>query len=108
MREKRLPPRCQPHDRRTARSGPILVCVWRPVGMHLLGAGHPGGRGCLPDAHLPDLKKPEPSVPTRLSVTIALATALLLTSCGGGSDDAGGGSSGDVLRVATEGTYAPF
>src|SRR4051795_3463881 len=51
---------------------------------------------------------PEPSVPTRLSVTIALATALLLTSCGGGADDAGGGGSGDVLRVATEGTYAPF
>src|SRR3954447_5449223 len=51
---------------------------------------------------------PEPSVPTRLSVTIALATALLLTSCGGGSDEAGGGSWGDVLRVATEGTYAPF
>src|SRR3954449_11704392 len=51
---------------------------------------------------------PEPSVRTRLSVTIALATALLLTSCGGGSGDAGGGSSGDVLRVATEGTYAPF
>src|SRR3954468_2843813 len=51
---------------------------------------------------------PEPSVPTRLSVTIALATALLLTSCGGGCDDAGGGSSGDVLRYATEGSYAPF
>ncbi|MBB3674749.1 amino acid ABC transporter substrate-binding protein [Modestobacter versicolor] len=46
---------------------------------------------------------------TRLPVTVALATALLLTSCGGDSDDAGGGSgSGDVLRVATEGTYAPF
>src|SRR3954467_7146759 len=51
---------------------------------------------------------PEPSVRTRLSVTIALATALLLTSCGGGSDDAGGGSSNDALRVGTEGTYAPF
>src|SRR3954453_21241062 len=54
---------------------------------------------------------PEPTVRTRLSVTIALATALLLTACGGGSDDAGGGSpggSGDVLRVAIEGTYAPF
>src|SRR3954452_23979592 len=54
---------------------------------------------------------PEPTVRTRLSMTIALATALLLTSCGGGSDDAGGGSSGgsgDALRVATEGTYAPF
>ncbi|WP_246081073.1 amino acid ABC transporter substrate-binding protein [Modestobacter altitudinis] len=50
---------------------------------------------------------------TRLPLTVALATAtaLLLTSCGGDSDDAGGGSasgSGDVLRVATEGTYAPF
>src|SRR3954449_10927453 len=54
---------------------------------------------------------PEPTVRTRLSVPIALATTLLLTSCGGGSDNAGGGSaggSGDVLRVATEGTYAPF
>jgi cystine transport system substrate-binding protein len=54
---------------------------------------------------------PEPTVRTRLSVTIALATTLLLTSCGGDSDDAGGGSvsgSDDVLRVATEGTYAPF
>jgi L-cystine transport system substrate-binding protein len=54
---------------------------------------------------------PEPTVRTRLSVTIALTTALLLTSCGGGSDDAGGGSAsgtGDVLRVGTEGTYAPF
>ncbi|WP_369138720.1 amino acid ABC transporter substrate-binding protein [Modestobacter versicolor] len=47
---------------------------------------------------------------TRLSVTVALTAALLLTSCGGGSDDAGGsaGGSDDVLRVATEGTYAPF
>jgi cystine transport system substrate-binding protein len=54
---------------------------------------------------------PEPTVRIRLSVTIALATALLLTSCGGDSDDAGGGSasgSDDVLRVATEGTYSPF
>ncbi len=54
---------------------------------------------------------PEPTVRTRLSLTIALATALLLTSCGGDSDDAGGGStsgSDDVLRVATEGTYSPF
>ncbi len=54
---------------------------------------------------------PEPTVRTRLSLIIALATALLLTSCGGDSDDAGGGSasrSDDVLRVATEGTYAPF
>jgi len=51
-------------------------------------------------------------VRTRLSLTAALATALVLTACGGGSsDDAKGGSgsgSGDVLRVATEGTYSPF
>jgi L-cystine transport system substrate-binding protein len=52
-------------------------------------------------------------VRTRLSLTAALATALMLTACGGGSDDAagsssGGGSSDDVLRVATEGTYSPF
>ena len=48
---------------------------------------------------------------TRLPLTAALATVLLLTSCGGSSDDAGsasGGGSGDVLRVATEGTYSPF
>jgi cystine transport system substrate-binding protein len=53
---------------------------------------------------------PEPTVRTRLSVTIALATALLLTSCGGDTDSEGGSGSGseDVLRVATEGTYAPF
>jgi len=54
---------------------------------------------------------PEPTVRTRLSVTIALATALLLTSCGGNSDNAGGsssGGSGEVLKVATEGTYSPF
>ena len=53
----------------------------------------------------------EPTVRTRLSATIALAAALLLTSCGGTSNNAGGGSSSgsnDVLRVATEGTYAPF
>jgi cystine transport system substrate-binding protein len=50
-------------------------------------------------------------VRTRLPVTVALATALLLTACGGGSDDAGGSdeaASGEVLRVGTEGTYAPF
>jgi cystine transport system substrate-binding protein len=52
-------------------------------------------------------------VRTRLSVTIALAAALLLTSCGGSSTAGGGSSSGPsgssgVLRVATEGTYAPF
>jgi len=53
-------------------------------------------------------------VRTRLPLTAALATALLLTACGGGSDDAGGastagsGGSGAVLRVATEGTYSPF
>jgi cystine transport system substrate-binding protein len=53
----------------------------------------------------------EPTVRNRLPFTVALATALLLTSCGGDSDDAGGGSasgSADVLRVGTEGTYAPF
>jgi cystine transport system substrate-binding protein len=52
-------------------------------------------------------------VRTRFPVTAALTTALLLTACGGGSDDAEGGSesaagSGEVLRVATEGTYSPF
>ena len=51
---------------------------------------------------------------TRLPLTAALTTALLLTACGGGSDDTAGGGeggsggSGDVLRVATEGTYSPF
>jgi cystine transport system substrate-binding protein len=47
----------------------------------------------------------------RLPLTVALAATLLLTACGGDSGDAGGGSasgSGDVLRVATEGTYSPF
>jgi cystine transport system substrate-binding protein len=53
---------------------------------------------------------PESTVRTRLSVTIALVTALLLTSCGGNSGARGGSSSGsnDALRVGTEGTYAPF
>ncbi|MCZ2829152.1 amino acid ABC transporter substrate-binding protein [Modestobacter sp. VKM Ac-2986] len=56
---------------------------------------------------------PETPVRTRLTLTATLATALLLTSCGGGSDDAAGagasgGGSGEALRVATEGTYAPF
>ncbi len=49
---------------------------------------------------------------TRLPLTAALTTALLLTACGGSSDDAEGsaqgGGSGEVLRVATEGTYSPF
>ena len=60
----------------------------------------------------PDPTRPEPTVRTRaLPLTAALTTALLLTACGGGSDDTAGGSdggSGGVLRVATEGTYAPF
>jgi cystine transport system substrate-binding protein len=44
-----------------------------------------------------------------VTLTLSLAAALLLTSCSGGSDDgASGGGDGDVLRVATEGTYAPF
>jgi cystine transport system substrate-binding protein len=53
---------------------------------------------------------PEPSVRTRLSVTIALVAALLLTACGGNSGAKGGSASGsnDVLTVATEGTYSPF
>ena len=58
-----------------------------------------------------DPMNPEPTVRTRLPLTVALATALLLTSCSGDSDNAGGGSasdSEDVLRVGTEGTYAPF
>jgi L-cystine transport system substrate-binding protein len=60
-----------------------------------------------------DPMNPEPTVRTRLPLTLALAlaTTLLLTSCGGDSDEAGGGSasgSDEVLRVATEGTYSPF
>ncbi len=47
------------------------------------------------------------TVRTRLFVPLSVAAALLLTSCGGGSDSSSGGD-GDVLRVATEGTYAPF
>ncbi|KQS57110.1 L-cystine-binding protein TcyA [Geodermatophilus sp. Leaf369] len=47
-------------------------------------------------------------VRTRLSLTVALASALVLSACSGGSDDAGSGGDADVLRVATEGTYAPF
>lgn len=45
---------------------------------------------------------------TRLALALPLAAALLLTSCSGGSDDSSSGSGSDVLRVATEGTYAPF
>jgi cystine transport system substrate-binding protein len=49
-------------------------------------------------------------VRTRLFVTIALVTALLLTACSGNSGARGGSASGSsgVLRVGTEGTYAPF
>jgi L-cystine transport system substrate-binding protein len=75
-----------------------------------VGAVLPGGRTCLPDAVTRDPINPEPTVRNRLPLTVALATALLLTSCGD-SDGAGGGSasgSADVLRVGTEGTYAPF
>ena len=49
---------------------------------------------------------------TPLTRTALLATALLLTACGGGSEESsaagGGGGEREVLRVATEGTYAPF
>jgi cystine transport system substrate-binding protein len=47
-------------------------------------------------------------VRTRLTLTLSLAAALLLTSCSGGSGDSSSGGDSDVLRVATEGTYAPF
>jgi cystine transport system substrate-binding protein len=51
-------------------------------------------------------------VRTPLTRTALLATALLLTACGGGSEESsaagGGGGEREVLRVATEGTYAPF
>ncbi len=75
-----------------------------------MGAVLPGGKTCLPRAVIRDPMNSEPTVRNRLPLTVALATALLLTSCGGDSDDAGGsaGGSDDVLRVATEGTYAPF
>jgi cystine transport system substrate-binding protein len=50
-------------------------------------------------------------VRTRLTVTVT-AAALLLTACGSDAEQtASGGSASseaDVLRVATEGTYAPF
>lgn len=48
---------------------------------------------------------------TPLVLTAALASAMLLSSCSGGPDAGRGGSGSDssgVLRVATEGTYAPF
>src|SRR3954465_81548 len=52
----------------------------------------------------------EPTVRNRLPLTVALATALLLTSCGDSGDAGAGSASGSagVLRVGTEGTYAPF
>ncbi|QXG77803.1 amino acid ABC transporter substrate-binding protein [Modestobacter sp. L9-4] len=67
----------------------------------------------MPDVDCPDPLNPEITVRTRLTLTAALATALLLTSCGGGDSDdaagsASGSSSGGTIRVATEGTYAPF
>ena len=117
-------PRSAVGGRRTAgeavRAGGIPHQVDRVVGLATrrnapaqerfpLAAGTPG----LPDDERPDPLNPEITVRTRLTLTATLATALLLTSCGGGSDDAAGagasgGSSGEALRVATEGTYAPF
>jgi L-cystine transport system substrate-binding protein len=67
-----------------------------------------------PAEHLPERrrhpKNPEPIVRTRLSVTIAVLAALLLTACGGNSGTKGSSASGSsgALTVATEGTYAPF
>jgi cystine transport system substrate-binding protein len=76
------------------------------------GAVAPGGRSTdLPDDDRPDPHEPGDTVRTRLALTTALATALLLTSCGGSSDDAGAagsGASAGTLTVATEGTYSPF
>src|SRR3954471_13789204 len=95
----------------TARSGRPCCGTGVPAECSCVGAALPGGRTPPADADASDPMNPEPTVRTRLSVTIALATTLLLTSCGGDSDDAGGGSasgSDDVLRVGTEGTYAPF
>jgi L-cystine transport system substrate-binding protein len=89
----------------------MVLCHSRPGGMLVRGSGSPWRQDPACQLPTPDPMNPEPTVRTRLSVTLALATALLLTSCGGDSDDAGGGSgsgSADVLRVATEGTYAPF
>jgi ABC-type amino acid transport substrate-binding protein len=58
---------------------------------------------------------PETPVRTRLPQTALLAAALLLTACGGSDEESGtdssagsGGGEREVLRVATEGTYAPF
>lgn len=57
----------------------------------------------------PTTSRPTTSRPTtsRLKLTaVVLAAALALAACGG--DDDGAGSSGEVLRVGTEGTYSPF
>jgi len=54
---------------------------------------------------------PEFIVRTRLAPTAALAAALLLAACGGSTEQSGTDSAAGerkVLRVATEGTYAPF
>src|SRR3978361_1172306 len=59
----------------------------------------------------PEPTNPELPVRTPLVLTAALATALLLSSCGGGSHDAAGRSARGPppgARVATEAPYSPF
>ena len=58
---------------------------------------------------------PSPGVPSCAVCprAVLVSAALLLSACGGGSDEtsaagSGDGASGGVLKVATEGTYAPF